>query len=63
MNHQIINIQKVFRGYKQRRKLLIPSSLYQTKNWRKNQKWYINGKKNECEKYQIEVTEKIIKKI
>lgn len=62
MGDQIINIQKVFRGYKQRIKLLIPSSLYQTKKWRKGQKWYINGKKNECEKYQIEITEKIIKK-
>ena len=62
MNDQIIIIQKVVRGYLSRKKLLIPSSLYQTKNWRKIQKWYINGKKNECEKYQKKMTEKILKK-
>ena len=26
----------------------------------KKKKWYINGKHNECEKYQIELIEKII---
>lgn len=36
------------------------SSSLQTKNWRKNQKWYINGKCNECEKYQVKLVEKII---
>ena len=30
----------------------ITHSKYQTKEWRKAQKWYINGKKNECEIYQ-----------
>jgi hypothetical protein len=34
------------------------SSKYQTKEWRLNQQWYINGKHNECEKYQIEYIEK-----
>jgi hypothetical protein len=58
MNHQIINIQKIFRGYRQRRKFL----QYQTKNWRRNQRWYIDGKRNECEKYQIKTIEKIIEK-
>lgn len=31
------------------------SSQYQTKKWRNNQLWYGNGKRNECEKYQISV--------
>ena len=31
---------------------LIPSK-QQTKEWRKTQEWYINGKHSECEKYQI----------
>lgn len=34
-------------------------SKYQTKNWRKEQNWYANGKHNECEKYQINILEKI----
>lgn len=38
MNDPIIIIQKVVIGYLSRKKLLIPSSLYQTKNWRKIQK-------------------------
>lgn len=29
--------------------------------WRKNRAWYINGKSNECEKYQLHIIEKIIK--
>lgn len=36
-------------------------SEYQTKNWRKKQVWYKNGKSNECEKYQINNIEKIKK--
>lgn len=32
----------------------------QTKQWRKLQKWYFSGKKNECEIYQRELIEKII---
>jgi hypothetical protein len=39
---------------------IVKSSL-QTKNWRKLQSWYINGKKNECEKYQRTIIETIIK--
>lgn len=58
---QIITIQKYIRGYLIRKYILIPSSYYQTKNWRKNQKWYNNGKSNECEKYQINLIKKIIK--
>lgn len=38
----------------------IVQSRYQTKNWRKNCKWYNNGKSNECEKYQIEIIERLI---
>jgi len=56
---QIIIIQKFIRGYLIRKHLLIPSSYYQTKIWRKNRDWYKNGKSNECEKYQINLIEKI----
>lgn len=38
----------------------IINSKYQTKEWRKNQSWYLNGKSNECEKYQIELLQNII---
>ena len=58
---QILIIQKYVRGYLTRKHILIPSSFYQTKKWRKNRKWYTNGKSNECEKYQINLIEKIIK--
>lgn len=34
-------------------KIIIISSKYQDKKWRKSQEWYKNGKHNECEKYQI----------
>ena len=33
---QILIIQKYVRGYLTRKHILIPSSFYQTKNWRKN---------------------------
>jgi len=56
----IIIIQKYIRRYLTRKQILIPSSYYQTKDWRKNRKWYKNGKSNECEKYQINLIEKII---
>lgn len=36
------------------------SSKEQTKQWRKNQEWYINGKKNECEVYQKRQFEQIV---
>lgn len=35
------------------------SSKEQTKDWRKSQDWYINGKKNECELYQKDQFEQI----
>ena len=35
-------------------------SYYQTKIWRKARKWYKGGKSNECEKYQIELIEKML---
>jgi hypothetical protein len=57
----IIIIQKNIRGYLVRKKELIANSYYQTKQWRNNRKWYKNGKSNECEKYQINILEKIIK--
>ena len=38
----------------------LPNSSCQTKDWRKSQSWYINGKKNECEIYQRSVIEKHI---
>lgn len=52
---EILIIQKFIRHY-----VLIPSSKYQTKNWRKSTKWYIDGRHNECEKYQINQIEKIL---
>lgn len=58
---KIIKIQKWYRGCRSRKLILIPSSYYQTKIWRKNQKWYISGKYNECEKYQINMIEQILK--
>jgi hypothetical protein len=57
---KIIKIQSYVRGYLVRKYILIPSSYYQTKQWRKNIEWYKNGKSNECEKYQINLIEKII---
>ena len=59
--NKIIIIQRYYRGFLVRKNLLIPSSKYQTKDWRKNRNWYKNGKSNECEKYQIDLIEKIIK--
>jgi len=56
----IIIIQKYVRRYLTRKYILIPSSYYQTKKWRKSMSWYINGKSNECEKYQLNLIEKII---
>jgi len=50
---QILIIQKNVRRYLTHKYILISPSFYQTKNWRKNRKWYKNGKSNECEKYQI----------
>lgn len=58
--NEIIIIQKYYRRYIEKKNILIPSSYYQTKNWRKNKKWYKTGKSNECEIYQINLIEKII---
>ena len=44
---QIIIIQKYIRRYLILKQILIPSSYYQTKEWRKNKKWYKNGKSND----------------
>lgn len=40
---------------------IIISSCDQTKEWRKNQIWYQDGRRNECEIYQIKLIQKIIK--
>lgn len=39
--------------------VLMISSKFQTKEWRKIQKWYNNGKFNECEKFQLISIKKI----
>ena len=38
---------------------MIEPSNNQTQEWRCNQPWYLNGKHNECEKYQISLIEEI----
>lgn len=58
--NKVILIQKYIRGFLVRKIHLIPPANYQTKEWRKNRDWYINGKSNECEKYQINLIEKIM---
>ena len=57
---KIIIIQKYFRKYINQKYISIQSSRNQTKEWRKKQEWYNNGKSNECEKYQIKLLQKII---
>jgi hypothetical protein len=57
---KIIIIQKLIRGFLIRKIIIIPSSFYQTKQWRKSRKWYRNGKHNECEIYQKKIVEKIL---
>jgi hypothetical protein len=59
----IITIQKYARAFLQRKSILIPQSCFQTKEWRKARTWYKNGKANECEKYQIDLIEKITETI
>ena len=54
-----IRIQSIVRMHLINKLILIPSSKYQTKNWRKLQQWYSTGKSNECEKYQIQLIEQI----
>jgi hypothetical protein len=55
----VITIQKVVRGFLVRNKKCLVSSLYQTKNWRYKQRWYKNGRSNECEIYQRNLIDKI----
>jgi non-homologous end joining protein Ku len=62
MIKNIIIIQKYIRRYVIQKQILIPSSYYQTKEWRKNKDWYKNGKSNECEKYQIDLIGKIMRR-
>jgi hypothetical protein len=59
----ITKIQALVRGKIVRKTILIPSSKYQTKIWRKNQVWYKNGKSNECEIQQLELINKITGKV
>ena len=40
----------------------LTKSSKQSKEWRKTQDWYINGKHNECEKYQKSIIQKITSK-
>lgn len=56
-NRCAIIIQKIFRGFMIRKYILIPSSCYQTKIW------YKGGKMNECEIYQINLIQNIIKSL
>jgi hypothetical protein len=60
---QITTVQKYVRMILQRKCILIPQSCFQTKEWRKARTWYKNGKANECEKYQIDLIEKITETI
>ena len=62
-NDKIITIQKYIRGYLKNKLILIPQSCFQTKEWRKTRTWYKGGKSNECEKYQINLIEKITETI
>ena len=57
---KIVIIQKYFRKYINQKYISIQCSRNQTKEWRKKQEWYNNGKSNECEKYQIKLLQKII---
>lgn len=54
---QIITIQKCVRAYL--KNVIMPSHC-QTKEWRKTRTWYKGGKSNECEKYQINLIEKML---
>ena len=58
----ILTLQSNIRKFLVQNKKIKLSSEYQTKTWRKSQVWYINGKKNECEKYQKKQIETIIDK-
>lgn len=60
LEQDIIKIQKIIRGFLIRNRINLVKSQYQTKMWRKNRRWYINGKYNECETYQLDIIHKII---
>lgn len=62
INKILRKIDDVYKNYKITKYFYIISSKYQTKDWRKNQSWYKNGKKIECEKFQIRKIEKILNK-
>ena len=55
----IILLQSLVRGFLVRNNVLVIPSYIQTKDWRKKQKWYYGGKKNECEIYQRNLIEQI----
>jgi len=57
-NTAVIKIQRWIRSVF-RMNILITGSQYQTKDWRKARAWYDNGKRNECEKYQIRIIQLI----
>ena len=57
-----IFIQRKYKKYYQKKIINLTKSNEQTKQWRKDSEWYINGKKNECEIYQRNNIEKITKK-
>lgn len=61
LNYFII-IQQKYKKYYYSKRINIPKSNEHTKKWRQNEKWYINGKKNECEIYQLNNIENITKK-
>jgi hypothetical protein len=56
----ILKIQKIVRIFLKKLNFGLVESKFQTKDWRKNQKWYFTGKSNECEKFQINILEKIL---
>jgi len=58
----IILIQSLIRGFITRRSLTggVISSKFQTKDWRNSRLWFVGGRKNECEKHQINIIERIV---
>lgn len=56
----IIKIQALVRGFLIRYNNRIINSKYQTKHWRQYQKWYNNGKSNECELNQKHILKNIL---
>ena len=62
MNKKILILQSYIKRYLIHNKQIKLSSEYQTKNWRKSQLWYDNGKRNECEIFQKKQIEIIVNK-